>query len=401
MKIYRKSLLCLLILVLVPTMMPMSSFADKVYADAIWYNGKIVTLDKASHVYQAIAVKDGKIVAVGSVNSIKAYVNQTTKQYDLKGKTVIPGMIDTHLHFMRYGLTFLQIGCTDKSKEWILDQVKKMADETDDTLWVRGSGWNQMIWSNPVFPTAADLDAVSGGNPVILTRSDNHTLWVNSKAMELAGITKDTPDPAGGSIGRDAAGNPTGILVDTAMNLVNSVVPDWSKQEVEKAYIIADQMYSKVGLTTVHDAGDKVDLDILKKLISEGKIKTRVYEVLDKTTVTPRLERGEKPEIGLYNNHLTIRAMKLKSDGALGSRGAYMLSDYSDAPGVTGNCLIPKEELKEYCRKALELGYQVDIHAIGDKCLYFPIGLFFRPGSDKTVYGALCKDTSSFNIVSN
>ena len=367
MKIFKRKLAWILALMLIIATLAVPSFAAVEEADTIWYNGKIVSMNGSKGIYQAVAVKGDRILAVGTNEQIKKLVGKSAVMNDLKGKTVIPGMIDTHLHFMRYGLTFLQIKCNNMDKEWILEEVEKLADQSDDKLWVRGSGWNQMLWGNPIFPTARDLDAVSGGNPVILTRSDNHALWVNSKALELAGITKDTPDPQGGQILRDGNGNPTGILIDTAMDIVKKVVPDWSKEEVAKAYTLADQMYSKLGLTTVHDAGDKVDLEVLKQLISESKINTRIYEVLDKPTATEFLAKGIKPEVGSYNNHLTIKGIKLKTDGALGSRGAWMLSDYSDAPGVTGNSLIPKDEVKDFARKALDLGYQIGAHAIGDR----------------------------------
>ncbi len=336
--------------------------------DAVYYNGKVVTVDADFSVAEAFAVQDGKFVAVGTNEAVKALAGTNTKLVDLGGKTVMPGLYDSHLHFMRYGLKFLQINCTDKSKEAILSEVKEKAEALGNTeLWVRGNGWNQELWTNNAFPTKEDLDAVVKDNPVALIRSDNHTLWVNSKALELAGITKDTKDPDGGVIQRDASGNPNGILVDAAMGLVNAIIPAWSEEEKVMAYLAADKSYSQLGITTVDDAGDEIDIPLLKRLIGEGQVNTRVYAVLDKTKADQFLEAKTPAVSGLLDNHLSIRAIKLKADGALGSRGAKLMTDYSDKPGETGNTLISKEELAQYAEKALELGYQLHIHAIGDK----------------------------------
>ncbi len=395
MKRMKRFLSSALIFSLVLSLSGGMTFAASDQAEMIFFNGKIVSMDEKKATYQAVAIKGERILAVGTDDQIKKLAGTKTVMNDLRGKTVVPGMMDTHLHFLRYGLTFLQIKAVDKSKEWILEQVKEKTAASDGKVWIRGSGWNQMSWTKPMFPNAVELDAVSGSNPVVLTRSDNHTMWVNSKALQLAGITKDTPDPQGGKIERDAAGNPTGILVDTAMDLVKKVLPQWSKEEIANAYIQADKMYSKIGLTTVHDAGDTVDLEVLKRLISEGKVNTRVYEVLDKTTATDFLAKGIKPETGLYNNHLTIKGIKLKTDGALGSRGASMLSEYSDAPGTTGNVLIKKEEVKDYARKALDLGYQLSVHAIGDKANKEALNAFEEVFKEKSIIG----NPNRFNIV--
>lgn len=396
MKKTSKRLFFLITSILVLTMTAVPSFGNTpVRADIIWYNGNVISMDKSNGVYEAVAVKGDKILAVGSTRQIKKLAGSATVQHDLKGKTIIPGMIDTHSHFLRYGLTFFQIRGDKKQKQVILNEVKQKANATDGNLWIRGTGWNHMQWETPVLPTAKDLDAVSGGNPVILMRADNHCLWVNSKALELAGITKNTPDPEGGKIIRDKNGNPTGILIDSAMNLVKKIVPDWSKAEIEKAYIMADTMYSKVGLTTLHDGGELTDFEVLKKLISEGKVNTRIYALLDVYQTPKFFDQGIRPEIGLYNNHLTIRAIKIKSDGGVGSRGALMFSDYSDAPGVVGSCLVPKEEIKKLCRRALDLGYQVSTHAIGDKSNRIALDAYEEIFKERSLVG----NPERFNIV--
>ena len=336
-------------------------------ADVVYQNGKIVTMEDSGTIAESIAISGNRIIDVGSNNEVAFHIDKNTRIVDLKGKTVVPGLIDTHLHFMRYGLKFLQIECMNKSKEEILASVEKQAGVLPTGSWIRGNGWNQTIWTVAEFPTAAELDKVSGDFPVVLIRSDNHATWVNQKALDIAGITRETPDPDGGKILRDANGNPTGILIDSAMKLVNSKMPAWSEEEMKRAYLLADQSYSQYGLTTIHDAGDIANIPLIKSLIRDEKINTRIYEVLDQETGIAYLEKGIKPEVGLYNDHLTIRAIKYKVDGALGSRGARMLEDYSDAPGVRGNTLIKPERLTELAQKSFDLGYQASTHAIGDE----------------------------------
>jgi predicted amidohydrolase YtcJ len=337
-------------------------------ADTLYVNGKVLTVDGKFSVVSAVAVKGGKIIGTGTDADMRALAGDSAKVVDLGGRTMMPGMMDTHLHFMRYGLTTLQINCIDKTKEYILGEIKAKADNLGDAnLWIRGRGWNQELWAEPVFPAALDIDAVVPSNPVALVRSDNHALWVNSKALQLAGITKDTKDPDGGSIMRGPDGEPTGILVDAAMDMVNSKIPGWSDAEQEMAYAWADKIYSSVGLTTVADAGDDANIPMLKRLAEEGKINTRLYEVLDKKTADLWFAEGRKPEVGLFGDRITIRALKLKADGALGSRGAKLMAEYSDNPGVTGNTLISRDELFKYAQRADELGYQLNIHAIGDR----------------------------------
>lgn len=358
----------LLILTLICCSLTLVVYASKEnVADTVYLNGKIITLDAQDTITTAIAVKDGTILLVGDDLEVQLLIGSQTEVVDLEGKTVVPGFIDTHLHFMRYGLKFLQIECIDQGKEDILSKVGEQTRSLPEGTWIRGNGWNQTLWEIPEFPTAADLDQVSGQHPVALIRSDNHALWVNSQALKIAGITKDTPDPAGGKIFRDEAGEPTGILIDSAMNLVNQKMPAWSEADMTRAYLAADGSYMKHGLTTVHDVGDNVNIPLLKKMIGSGEIKTRIYSVLDPATSKVWLAEGRKPEVGLFADHLTIRAIKIKSDGALGSRGALMFAEYSDAPGVLGNELVSEDEIIELGQKAYDLGFQASIHGIGDK----------------------------------
>lgn len=335
--------------------------------DLIFTNGNIITMNNSKDVQEAVAIKDGKIYKVGSNKDILKFSSEKTKKIDLNGKTIIPGMVDTHLHFLRYGLTFYQIRGNGKSKEEIIEEVKVKSTLIGDKDWIRGRGWNETIWKNPQLPSAKDLDNASKNNPVVLFRSDNHAIWVNSKALEIAGITKNTKDPKGGNILRDKDGNPNGILVDSAMDLVLDKLPELSEKELEKAYIIADKEYSKMGLTTIFDAGDDVSISLVQKLIEEDKIKTRVNVILDPKTTEKYITKKVLAKDSMINDKMAITGFKIKYDGALGSRGAYMLEEYSDQKGTFGNKLMSTEKLNQLVNDAYELGYQPHIHAIGDR----------------------------------
>lgn len=335
--------------------------------DLIFTNANIITMNNPKDIQEAIAIKNGKIYQVGRNEEILKLSSEKTKKVNLDGKTIIPGMVDTHLHFLRYGLTFYQIRGNGKSKEEIIEEVKAKSTLVGDKDWIRGRGWNETTWENPQLPLAKDLDDVSKNNPVVLFRSDNHAIWVNSKALELAGITKNTQDPEGGNILRDKDGNPSGILVDSAMNLVLDKLPELSEEELEKAYITADKEYSKMGLTTIFDAGDDVSIPLVQKLLKENKIKTRVNVILDPKTTEKYIAKKVLAKDSMINDKMAITGFKIKYDGALGSRGAYMLEEYSDQKGNFGNKLMTTEKLNQLVNSAYELGYQPHVHAIGDK----------------------------------
>ncbi|MGL5935806.1 MAG: amidohydrolase [Cetobacterium sp.] len=340
-------------------------FAEDV--DLIFTNGNIITMSNSKDIQEAIAIKDGKIYKIGTNENISKLSSNKTQNINLNGKTIIPGLVDTHLHFLRYGLTFYQIRGNGKSKKDILNEVKSKSTLTGNNVWIRGRGWNETIWETPELPLAKDLDLVSKDNPVVLFRSDNHAIWVNSIALELAGINKNTKDPDGGNILRDKNGNPTGILIDSAMNLVLDKVPELSEEELINAYITADKEYSKMGLTTIFDAGDDISISLVQKLLKEQKIKTRVNVILDPKTTEKYISEQKRAIPSLLNDKMAITGFKIKYDGALGSRGAYMLEEYSDQKGNFGNRLMSTEKLDQLINDAYELGYQPHIHAIGDK----------------------------------
>jgi len=351
----------------------------KKQADMVLLNGNVITMNPKKPSVEAIAIIGDKIIKVGSNKDVKKLIGPQTKVINLKGKTVAPGFIDAHLHFISLGNTkkvLNLVGTT--SKEEIVQIVANKISEEGEGKWIFGRGWDQNDWPIKEFPTRWDLDPVSPKNPVILTRIDGHALWVNSLALEKAGVTKETPDPEGGKIIRDPeTGEPTGILIDEAMSLVEKIVPSSTYEERKEMAILASEECSSLGLTTVHDAGvDLETIKIYKELINENKLTVRLYVMLrwPGNAVNTYLEKG--PEIGYGNNYLTIRSIKMFADGALGSRGAALFEPYSDDPTNTGLITFDPDKAFEIMKKALEKGFQVCVHAIGDRANRLVLDLF-------------------------
>jgi predicted amidohydrolase YtcJ len=339
-------------------------------ADVVYVNGNIYTVDEKNPKASAVAIKDGRFVYVGSDGTARKYIGERTTVYDLMGRTVLPGLIDSHLHFQAVGELKMKLDLFWKPKGEIVDLVageyKKVKGE-----WIEGFGWNQEVWDPPVFPTKEDLDRVAPDAPVYLARTDGHAVWVNSKALELAGITRDTPNPAGGEIIKDAGGNPTGILIDTAEGAVTRKIPPLAKEKMLRALLLAQEELFSSGVTSAQDAAtDPGMIDLLKGLYQSGKLAIRLYGrlVVPENRLTPGDEfysRGK--EVGLFEDRLTVRGVKAFVDGALGSWGALMLKPYRDrSDGYLGNQRITEERLHAVVRRAREAGFQVSAHAIGD-----------------------------------
>ncbi len=337
-------------------------------ADMLLVNGAIYTLDERNTVVQAVAISDGRIVAVGSTGELMR-MYPAVKAFDLKGKTVIPGLIDGHAHILGEGGRIINldiVGTT--SPEQIVDMVAKRVSNAVQGSWIIGRGWDQNDWENKVFPTKVLLDNVAPNNPVMLRRVDGHAVWVNSKVLELAGITSSTQDPSGGKVIRDAHGNPTGVLVDNGMDLVDKVVPLLSDADVEQRLLAAMNECASLGLTEVHDMGVNLQtINVMKKIIDEGKCPIRIYALVDGAGETWDYYMKRGPEIGYGNNMLTVRGIKMYIDGALGSRGAALIDDYSDDPGNRGLLVSSETKLDSVCQQAATNGFQVCTHAIGDR----------------------------------
>ncbi|MYM25599.1 amidohydrolase family protein [Duganella sp. FT135W] len=318
--------------------------------------------------FTSLAFDDlGRIVAVGSEAQTAAALPKA-EHIDAQGKTLLPGLIDAHGHVFELGE--IASGVELYSPASLNAAVKAVADfarSHPKKAWIIGFGWNQEIWKLGRFPTAAELDAVVSDRPVLLHRVDGHAIWVNTKALEMAGIDKSTADPSGGKIERDASGKPTGVLVDAAMELVNRVVPLPTPVEARATLDVALTTLSKVGLTSVHDAGIKVAQDdIYRDYADHGKLTTRVYAMIGDTAGDFDELSKDGPLPSYANDVYALAAVKLYSDGALGSRGAALLAPYSDMPSTKGLLFYPDAEMRAKMNKAMKAGYQVNIHAIGD-----------------------------------
>lgn len=284
------------------------------------------------------------------------------------GRTMIPGLIDAHGHVLGYGLGLLRVDLVGTtSEEEAAERVRAFAEANPDVEWIQGRGWNQVLWDSNEFPTAASLDAVVSDRPVWLSRVDGHAAWGNSLAMELAGIDRETEDPVGGQIIRDANGDATGTFVDTAERYIESVIPDTSFDEQKAGLITAMESLATYGITSVHDAGiGSSVVSAYKELVEEAPLPIRVYAMLSSADplYQDRLDEGFFESDDLT---FAIESVKVVADGALGSRGAALIEDYHDDPGNRGLLRYNDERLEFLMRAAMNSGFQVNTHAIGDE----------------------------------
>ena len=340
-------------------------------ADLILTNGNVITVDAERPQAEALAIKGDRILAVGSNREIEAYRGVETRVIDLGGETAVPGLIDAHLHFPRLGKRTKQLFLDEtRSPEEAMVIVREQVESAEPGEWITGRGWHTVTWGSG-YPDNEALSAISPENPVFLIGMASHAVWVNAKALELAGINKDTPDPGGGRILRHpGTREPTGILLETARDLVESHLPPETRDTKKADIKLSVETALKLGLTEVHDAGvDHETIEIYQELLEEGELKVRLYvmysipdggEVLDAYVQSP-------PRIGLGNHMLTLRSLKAFADGALGARGAALLAQYSDQEDSTGLAQNDEEELYKIVSKSMEAGYQVAVHAIGDR----------------------------------
>ena len=361
-----KKVIFILLIAMFTTLFPVQVFADDVIADTVYVNGNIYTVDEDFSKAQAIAIKGQYIVGVGSNEDVKGFVGESTKVIDLQGKTVIPGLIEGHMHYPGEGQKLLQLDLFWKPKDVILAAVKAEADRLPDGEWITGGGWNQEVWDIPEFPSKEDLNEVAPNNPVALRRTCGHATWVNSLALEIGGITKDTPNPQGGEILKNENGEPLGILTDTAAGFVTSKIPPLTAERKKEALLLAQDELFSYGLTTSLDAGSSVeDIQQMKELFESGDLKIRLYVMVDSgPDAEVYYEKG--PEIGLYGNRMTMNCIKFYTDGSLGARSAWLLEEYSDRPGHVGNSRHTYDEFYELVKAARDNGFQASTHAIGD-----------------------------------
>lgn len=352
-------------------------------ADLVLKNGKIATMDAAVPEVEALAVRGSTIVAVGDDGDIAPYIGEATQVIDLEGRLAIPGFIESHGHFTSIGRAKLQLDLT-KARSW--DEIVAMVEEAAETRspgeWILGRGWHQEKWDSPPEPNVDGLplhhalSKVSPDNPVLLTHASGHSSLANAKAMELAGITRKTPDPPGGEIVRDAAGNPIGAFRETAQRLISRAMSQAMEQRTEEereaerrkvVELAAEECLSK-GITSFHDAGSSfATIDLFREFAEQGKLGIRLYVMIREGNERLKERIDEYRLIGVGDNHLTVRAIKRMIDGALGAHGAWLLEPYADLPTSTGLNTTPPEEIREAAEIAITHGFQLCTHAIGDR----------------------------------
>jgi predicted amidohydrolase YtcJ len=339
-------------------------------ADIVFKNGNVYTANDRAPRAQAVAVKADRIVYVGPNAGAQKFVGPQTRVVDLGGGTVLPGFTDAHQHLSGVGFREMTLNLEGtNSLEDLLAKLKARVDQAKPGQWVTGRGWIETHWQPPIFPTRWDLDKVSPNNPVILGRADGHGAVANSAAFKIAGIDKNTPSPFGGEISKNKqSGEPNGMLLDAAQGLVRRGVPPTTREDEERAVVLGVKRNIELGWTQIQDAGgDYDDVEIFKKLYATGEIKLRIYKAVHGPSANANRLINEGPIIGEFQNRLTLRTIKVVSDGALGSRGAALLGPYSDAPDTSGFLTVKTEDLRPMLINALRKGIQVETHAIGDK----------------------------------
>ena len=371
-------------------------------ADLVLRNGSIATVDEGRPVAQAIAIRGDRIAAVGSENDIKPHMGASTRVIDLHGGLAVPGFIESHAHLGGIGEAKMQLELMGaQSWDEIVALVRAAAQKTPPGQWILGRGWHQEKWvTRPSpniegFPLHGSLSSVSPDNPVLLTHASGHAAYANAKAMELARITAATPNPPGGDIVRDQAGNAIGVFRETASGLLHRAhaaalgrrTPEQVLADERRQIELAIRECLSKGITTFHDAGASFKtVDLYKELADQGNLGLRLYVMLNEGN--DALARGldHYRMVGYGGGHLTVRAIKRLMDGALGSRGAWLLEPYRDLPGSTGLNTTPVQQIAETAQLAVQHGYQLCVHAIGDRANRETLGVFGKilhehPGS--------------------
>ena len=353
----------------------------KEVADMVISGGSIYTMDEKNPQVEAVAVKDGRILFAGSEEEARAYISQETTLIDLQGKTMTPGFIESHGHMMGLGYSQLNLDLTKiRNYDEMVQLVAEAVEKTEPGLWILGRGWHQSKWDTvPVplvkgFQTHEKLSAISPDNPVYLRHASGHAGFANAKAMEIAGVNQlsiegFTEDMEGGEIIRDGKGNPTGIFSERAQGIIARHLPESDPEKDKQALELAIKACQRNGITSFHDAGvGTKTMNLYASFKDQGKLGVRMYVMIsgpDRELVKEWYARG--PMVDTADHLFTVRSIKLNCDGALGNRGAWLLEEYSDMPGEFGMVTLPMDYVLETSVKALEHGFQVCSHAIGDR----------------------------------
>src|SRR5687768_9637442 len=338
-------------------------------ADLILTNARIYTVDDGRPMAEAMAVRDGRVEFVGSERGALPHRGSATRMLDLAARTVIPGMVDAHAPLRGLGDALRTLDLTGtRSYEEVIERVAARAKELPAGSWVLGRGWDQNDWADTRFPTHEALSRAVPAHPVFLERVDGHAAIANARAMQAARLSATATDPAGGRIERMPDGAPSGVFVDDAMGLVAQAIPALTKAEVRALTVAAIREANRWGLTGIHDAGvSRETIEVYESLAAEGRYDLRNYVMIssDDETIDHYLRRGAQN--GLHGGRLWIRSIKISADGALGSRGAALLEPYSDEPSHSGLVTTPPDRIRGIAERALRGGFQVNVHAIGDR----------------------------------
>ncbi len=344
-------------------------------ADLVLSGGTVLTVDAERPRAEALAIRDGRIVAVGTNDEVEPWVGPETRVVDLAGRTAMPGFIEGHGHYMRLGAAQLELDLsTAGSWQEVVDLVAAAVAEAEPGELIVGHGWHQERW-NPRPEPSVDglplhdaLSAVSPDHPVILTHASAHASFANAYAMRLAGITRETPDPPGGEIVRGPDGAPTGAFRETASSLLAPAREGAPSPDPRRIALLAQEEVFRKGITSFHDAGSGFEVvELWKSMIDEGSLKVRIHAMIRAPNDVLAKRLDDARVVGYGDHRLNVRSIKVSIDGALGSHGAWLLEPYADMPTSTGLNTVSLEELRETARLALEHDWQLAVHAIGDR----------------------------------
>jgi predicted amidohydrolase YtcJ len=351
-------------------------------AETVFVNGNIYTVNDRQPDAEAIAVKGGRVVFVGSnADAAKKFPAASgSRRIDLQGRTVVPGMTDAHCHIFGIGTREMNLNLEGTtSLDDLLAKVTERVRRTPRGQWITGRGWIETFWKPPIFPTRVDLDRIAPDNPVFLTRADGHGVVVNSAALKIAGINKETPNPFGGEILRDKkSGEPLGMLLDHAEELVRKHIPAPTAAETERALLLGVKRSLELGWCQIQNAGSVLaEVELIRRLCDDGKIKLRIYNAVYGPGEPAARLLADGPAVNACDHHFTNRTIKVVFDGSLGSRSAALLDRYADAE--TSGFLTQKEaDLLPMFEEALRRGVQVETHAIGDRANRIILDLYER-----------------------
>ncbi len=345
------------------------------YAETVLYNGIIRTQYEAQPCVSALAVRDGRVIALGTDDEIRPLLASGGEAINLEGKMVLPGLTDAHVHFSHYASLLHEVDLNaTRSAQEAAQLAAAYAQRLPAGEWVRGRGWSQERWQERAFPTAALLDALIPDHPVYLVAKSGHAVWVNSLALRMAHIGPQTPDPPGGKIARDEAGNPSGVLFEAAMELVSRVMSEPSPEQMAEAVKVAMAHAHRHGLTGVHDFDGALAFRAYQILHERGDLTLRIVKNIPLDLLDHAIALGVR--WGFGDDFLRIGGVKMFADGALGPRTAWMIEPYEGEPQNYGICTLDPEEMREHVSRASAAGLPSAIHAIGDRAVHHVLNVY-------------------------